>query len=560
MKIITANPSYTEFSGENSVCDKPQLWAYVPYTLTKDNELFNNGDASGVPYWSSTAEYGVGGAATFENEIFISKAETNGNNPPKSSSTGWDFHMLDYELPAATKNYLDGIGTIHISFGGANNWATLLKNQDAATTFTFEKGKFVYIDLYVTWTHNVHNLYYIKKTVTGTPEMLFPPVYRESNVYFEYWGYALPYGYAGQPPDGVVVPHDPTEALAATRALYSRLEKRMYTVWQDLEADANRTIPNKRIKLPIVYDDANWGVYKKVGRGNIYEPYPNVKTKKSSGDLKFQWVVTQPFTALGLYGLGGEEVSVNVSTINADSSWTTVYGDDINLAKADHPLYLFGEESYHTALLIDHIPATAADINFLLTVEVKTADGDKDTFLGMVQPYNAVSLGLMDYAPVISTVNTTGNGALATDIGRLKRKLQYKTRTPSGALDNIVDALYFISKLSAEYSIPTLFIGDFPYRALQILGHMPTYQQALTTEKETTANLNIEEVTSPNKSLKIGLYTGIDESTPPPEEEGGGAPPLGGGGCSDRNFVYNAEEYSTDRPFEYNAQEYMICP
>ena len=147
--------------------------------------------------------------------------------------------------------------------------------------------------------------------------------------------------------------------------------------------------------------------------------------------------------------------------------------------------------------------------------------------------------------------NTTGN--VFQGEGRTKQKLNYKTATPSPAfMDKIIRALRHIAKLSAEYDIPTLFVGAYPYDSLAILGYMPLFSQTLNNEKVTTASLTIEEVGIQRGKLNVGTRTGTSESTPEeiPEDP-----------CSSVLFDYPMIEYNgSDTDYDYPLKEYNTCP
>jgi len=548
MKIVTATPSQTEFSGENSVCDKPQLWAYVPYTLTKDNEQSNNGDRGHFLQWSSGAVFNVGASCTFEGKDYISKTAANTGNIPHCYPTGCSFKGCDVIPTASMISKITAANDIL----GAD--LTVLDDSNANTPVVFTADTYAFVPTGTTWAgYNWGFLYHVKEAITAKPVDIFPLEYQTSNVYFEWLG--RPYAsMTGSTVNSVRLVVDPTATVADYQCEYDKSRNRFYIAAQTLAVDAARSYPDPNVVLPVQYDTTNWDAYTSgTYKDAVYEPYPNVKTKKSSGNLVISWKVTQPFTSIGLHGITGESLELVINRVEADTSFTEIYNAEISLAKSEHPLYKSGEESYHKSLLVDHIPATVTDTH-IVAITIKTATGTKDTLIGMVQPYNGVSLGLMNYAPVISTINTTGS-TVGANQGAIKRKLSYKTLTPETALDDIVDALYFISRLSVEYSIPTLFLGAYPYDALRLLGHMPIYQQSLNNASSTSATLNIEEVTSPDKTLKVGIKTGTDESTPPPPD------PDPDPDCVPTLFDYPMLKYTTtSNPFSYEMKKYAACP
>ena len=397
--------------------------------------------------------------------------------------------------------------TVAVTISGSNKYLN----------FTLQAGQFVVMAVYESASDSAYNGYYIhagymqgnfgtdnpfrkfysfiKRAYysngnSGSPITLLNPEETPNDPNFAYLGWFI---------DGDPIPHDPTQYF--TKGMYVNDSSNKYRTTKIMPADSNRTgfeLQPALITFSVKLKSnlTKWVLVGSTNENSIYQPSPRIMTL-ADGTLSLSWSISEPFTALTLASVLGQTMVV---TITSDDDDAVLFTDTYDLTQSnptDYTGWLFGNTESKLVDSIHYDDIAWSEAGVTISIEV-TSSNNAIVGLGAVYPSNPKTLGLMNYAPVISGITTTRKvnhleliDVEVVKLGTSTDKVNYKTQTPSEWLDGIVDTLRHIATLATEDGLPTYFVGQYPYDSLKILGYMPTYDQTLSNEKQTSSALNI---------------------------------------------------------------------
>ena len=460
-------------------CEDYRLLAYPPIIITADNETSTTAiDDSNAPEWDSSETYGKNNLCQIDGKIYLSLEDTN-TDRPISDPYGGDFtptpKILSANIAAFDANFKQLIG---YTAGYGLMISVLLTAGDlvvgvpSGTNGRAALNKAKYSKIYNA--SNIPLTFQEVNTVdleyVGTLEHVVSTAFKVNSAYINY---------------------DPTLAYEQNELTWDATQITMFKCQYDLLVDAGRDYPLEQFFYPID-PSPKWVYITDVNPIRLYAPNPSQQTVGTS-PLVLEWDITSMFTALNLFKLIGSSVRVEINTIEAVpvQLHDETYGLDAD--PEDYIEWLFDENPN----LLDYLLIRGMDWAEAVTLKI-TITGDGEVGIGGMYPSNPISLGIMNYAPTISVINTVRTakdkylkGDYNTLDGRATDRLKYKTIANPTELDSIIRNLRAIARISEEDGYPTFFEGEGSYKSLQLLGYMPVYDQVLNSEVATTASLQI---------------------------------------------------------------------
>ena len=465
-------------------CDNhPRLLAYPPCILTEINEISTTAtDESGAPEWHpDNTPYGKNNIVKIDNKLYMSLEDANSDRPIEDPFGG-DFEPAPDINPSfvtahsATVKRITPFNTTHdvsVTSWAATKGDLLTGRPDVingkASLYKIKAtGLITIIDIPTAYETGDRP----KLTFIGTLEDIASSALKVTDAYIKY---------------------DPTLAHLEDELSWDDAQQCIYKAQYDLIVDAGRAYPLKQFFYP--YNPSpKWVYITDINPIRLYNPNPTQQTVGES-PLVIEWILDKPFTAINIFKIIGETVRIEIYT--TDDPPVLLHDETYMLddVPVDYLHWLFDNGGLLDFLLIRDLD-WGENTTVKMTIE-GAEDGDQ-VGVGGFYPSSPLSLGFMDYAPVVGVINTIRTakdqyfeGEYNTLKGKATDTLNYKTRTIALELDDIVRNLKLITKISAEFGYPTFFEGTDRYDSLRILGYMPTYNQSLDNEHFTSASLNI---------------------------------------------------------------------